>query len=160
MESMRIAFVSTSVPRRCGIATFTADVMAAVKAADPTVRCSVIAIDEPNSARAYGPDVKARIRQFLKSKKPGQPDTDELLHIKKLIRETEARAGALVCGVPPEQLGPLGEEPSLGRRHPQLGDPADHLEDERADVPLHGEVLPVGADRALGHLVDQCRSHN
>ena len=63
MESMRIAFVSTSVPRRCGIATFTADVMAAVKAADPTVRCSVIAIDEPNSARAYGPDVKARIRQ-------------------------------------------------------------------------------------------------
>lgn len=63
MESMRIAFVSSSIPRRCGIATFTADVMAAVKAADPTVRCSVVAIDEPNSARAYGPDVKSRIRQ-------------------------------------------------------------------------------------------------
>ena len=63
MDTMRIAFVSTSIPRRCGIATFTADVMAAVKAADPTVRCSVVAIDEPNSARAYGPDVKARIRQ-------------------------------------------------------------------------------------------------
>ena len=63
MESMRIAFVSSSIPRRCGIATFTADVMAAVKAADPTVRCSVVAIDEPNSARAYGPEVKTRIRQ-------------------------------------------------------------------------------------------------
>ena len=63
MESMRIAFVSSSIPRRCGIATFTADVMAAVKAADPTVRCSVVAIDEPNSARAYGPEVKSRIRQ-------------------------------------------------------------------------------------------------
>jgi glycosyltransferase involved in cell wall biosynthesis len=63
MDGMRIAFVSTSVPRRCGIATFTADVVAAVRAADPTVRCSVIAIDEPNSARAYGPEVKARIRQ-------------------------------------------------------------------------------------------------
>jgi glycosyltransferase involved in cell wall biosynthesis len=37
--------------------------MAAVKAADPTVRCSVVAIDEPNSARAYGPEVKSRIRQ-------------------------------------------------------------------------------------------------
>jgi glycosyltransferase involved in cell wall biosynthesis len=60
---MRIAFVSSSVPRRCGIATFTADVMAAVKAADPTVRCSVVAIDEPNSARAYGPEVKLRIKQ-------------------------------------------------------------------------------------------------
>jgi glycosyltransferase involved in cell wall biosynthesis len=63
MEPMRIAFVSSSIPRRCGIATFTADVMAAVKAADPTVRCSVVAIDEPNSARAYGPEVKSRIRQ-------------------------------------------------------------------------------------------------
>jgi glycosyltransferase involved in cell wall biosynthesis len=60
---MRIAFLSSSVPRRCGIATFTADVMAAVKAADPTARCSVVAIDEPNSARAYGPEVKARVRQ-------------------------------------------------------------------------------------------------
>ena len=63
MKGMRIAFVSSSVPRRCGIATFTADVMAAVKAADPAVRCSIVAIDEPNSARAYGPEVKGRIRQ-------------------------------------------------------------------------------------------------
>lgn len=63
MEHMRIAFVSSSVPRRCGIATFTADIMAAVKAADPAVRCSVVAIDEPNSARAYGAEVKSRIRQ-------------------------------------------------------------------------------------------------
>ena len=63
IEGVRIAFVSTSIPRRCGIATFTADVMAAVRAADPSVRCSVVAIDEPNSARAYGPEVKSRIRQ-------------------------------------------------------------------------------------------------
>jgi glycosyltransferase involved in cell wall biosynthesis len=60
---MRVAFISSSIPRRCGIATFTADIMAAVRAADPTVRCSVIAIDEPNSARAYGAEVKGRIRQ-------------------------------------------------------------------------------------------------
>ncbi|HVR88431.1 MAG TPA: glycosyltransferase family 4 protein [Candidatus Limnocylindria bacterium] len=60
---MRVAFLSSSMPRRCGIATFTADVIAAVKAADPSVRCSVIAIDEPNSARAYGAEVKLRVRQ-------------------------------------------------------------------------------------------------
>ena len=63
MSELRIAFISSSVPRRCGIATFTADIMAAVKAADPAARCTVVAIDEPNSARAYGPEVKARIRQ-------------------------------------------------------------------------------------------------
>src|SRR5207247_3703 len=30
--------------------------------------------------------------------------SEDLLKIKKLIRETEARAAALVCGIPPEQL--------------------------------------------------------
>lgn len=55
--------MASAVPRRCGIATFTADLMAAVKAADPAVRCVAAAIDEPNAARAYGPDVRWRIRQ-------------------------------------------------------------------------------------------------
>jgi len=60
---VRIAFVASAVPRRCGIATFTADLMAAVKTADPAVRCIAAAIDEPNAARAYGPEVRWRIRQ-------------------------------------------------------------------------------------------------
>jgi glucosamine-6-phosphate deaminase len=49
-------------------------------------------------------EVKQRVRAFLNTKKPGQPDTKDLLDIKQLIRETEARAGALAAGVPPEQL--------------------------------------------------------
>jgi glycosyltransferase involved in cell wall biosynthesis len=60
---MRIAFVASSVPRRCGIATFTADLAAAVKAADPTAKIFAAAIDEPGAARPYGPDVRWRIRQ-------------------------------------------------------------------------------------------------
>ncbi len=63
---------------------------------------------EFSSLFALAPDksdaLKARVQQFLHSKKPGQPDTEELLEIKKLIRETEARAGALVCGLSPAQL--------------------------------------------------------
>jgi glucosamine-6-phosphate deaminase len=48
--------------------------------------------------------VKERVQSFLRTKKPGQPDSEDLLKIKSLIRATEARAGALACGVPPEQL--------------------------------------------------------
>jgi glucosamine-6-phosphate deaminase len=48
--------------------------------------------------------VKERAQQFLRSKKPGQPDSEDLLQIKRLIRQTEARAAALACGIPPEQL--------------------------------------------------------
>ncbi len=60
---MRIAFVASSVPRRCGIATFTADLAAATKTADPSVRVQAAAIDEPGAVRAYGPDVRWRISQ-------------------------------------------------------------------------------------------------
>jgi glucosamine-6-phosphate deaminase len=49
-------------------------------------------------------DVIHRIRQFLQAKKPGQRDSEEVLFIKGLIRATEARAAALACGIPPEQL--------------------------------------------------------
>jgi glucosamine-6-phosphate deaminase len=48
--------------------------------------------------------VKDRVQSFLLTKKPGQPDSDDLLRIKALIRTTEARAAALACGIPPERL--------------------------------------------------------
>lgn len=60
--------------------------------------------------RLFGTDapttasVNERVQAFLDSKNPGQPDTEEVLKIKGLIRETEARAAALACGIPPEQL--------------------------------------------------------
>ena len=60
---MRIAFVASAMPRRCGIATFTGDLVAAVKAADPTSRVYQVAINEPSAARAYGPEVRWRIQQ-------------------------------------------------------------------------------------------------
>src|ERR1700674_890621 len=60
---MRIAFVSSSLPRRCGIATFTSDLMAATRAADPDLSTWVAAIDEPNVVRPYEREVRWRIRQ-------------------------------------------------------------------------------------------------
>src|SRR5487761_1029672 len=60
---MRIAFVSSSLPRRCGIATFTSDLMAATRAADPDLSTWVAAIDEPNVVRPYAGEVRWRIRQ-------------------------------------------------------------------------------------------------
>lgn len=60
---MDVIFVGTYVPRRCGIATFTHDLSAAVAAADRSVTARIMAIDEPASARPYGPEVITRIRQ-------------------------------------------------------------------------------------------------
>ena len=65
---LSVAFVSTSVPRRCGIATYTSDLIAATRAADRSVVARVAAIDEPHVVRAYNRDVLWRIRQ-------GDPDS-------------------------------------------------------------------------------------
>jgi glucosamine-6-phosphate deaminase len=48
--------------------------------------------------------VKSRVQNFLQSKKAGQPDSEDVLKIKALIRQTEARAAARACGVPARQL--------------------------------------------------------
>ncbi len=60
---MRVAFVSSVVPRRCGIATFTSDLAAGVHMADPAVGIQFAAIDEPFAARTYKTDVHWRIAQ-------------------------------------------------------------------------------------------------
>jgi glucosamine-6-phosphate deaminase len=48
--------------------------------------------------------LKQRVYAFLDAKKPGEPDTADVLKVKTVIRATEARAAALACGIPPEQL--------------------------------------------------------
>ena len=56
------------------------------------------------SEKSSAGTIKDRVVQFLNAKKPGQPDSPETLQIKGMIRATEARAAALACGIPPEQL--------------------------------------------------------
>lgn len=60
---LHIALVSTSLPRQCGIATFTADLVRAMQTADPGARFSWAAINEEYSIHPYGPQVRWRIRQ-------------------------------------------------------------------------------------------------
>jgi glucosamine-6-phosphate deaminase len=56
-------------------------------------------IDEPQTDA-----VTSRVKEFLRAKKPGAHDSEDVLRIKALIRQTEARAAAIACGIPPTQL--------------------------------------------------------
>ena len=56
----RIGFVGTYVPRQCGIATFTRDLLEAVS---PPAAAFSVALDEGEGRREYGPVVRARIRE-------------------------------------------------------------------------------------------------
>jgi glucosamine-6-phosphate deaminase len=59
----------------------------------------LFSIDEQHTAA-----VVERVEDFFSNKKPGQADSVDVLKIKALIRQTEARAAALACGIPAEQL--------------------------------------------------------
>src|SRR5262249_7408290 len=48
--------------------------------------------------------LKNRVQTFLRTKRPGDADSADVLTIKGLTRQTEARAAALGCGMPPDKL--------------------------------------------------------
>ncbi len=108
--------------------------------------------------------VKEWVHEFLRSKKAGQPDSEDLLRIKALIRQTEARAGALACGIPPEQLefmdlrfyrtGTIAKAPI----HPQdVADIARLLQRlEPAQIYVAGELSdPHGTHRTCAEAIFQ-----
>ena len=58
----RIAFIGNSLPRRCGIATFTTDLQHAA-ASCPTVFTSILAMHRRGRTYDYPPSVRTEIRQ-------------------------------------------------------------------------------------------------
>ncbi|MGH8656376.1 MAG: glycosyltransferase [Gammaproteobacteria bacterium] len=62
-----IAFVGSYPPRRCGIATFTRDLSAAIGAASDRVLPMTIAVSDPGGQYEYPGEVKYEIRQAVKA---------------------------------------------------------------------------------------------
>jgi glycosyltransferase involved in cell wall biosynthesis len=58
-----ITLIGNFPPRRCGIAVFTADLFQALKAAQPSLACEVIAMDDGAAEYAYGSDVGFEIAE-------------------------------------------------------------------------------------------------
>lgn len=60
-SSLRIAFVGNSLPRRCGIATFTTDLQRAVAASGAGIDASIVAMNDRGQSYEYPPTVRQQI---------------------------------------------------------------------------------------------------
>ena len=67
MPADRIAFVGNSLPRRCGIATFTTDLQQAIAASIPPVITSIIAMTDGDRTYNYPPSVGCEVRHDVLS---------------------------------------------------------------------------------------------
>ncbi|MHB8813980.1 MAG: glycosyltransferase family 4 protein [Steroidobacteraceae bacterium] len=57
----RFAFVGNSLPRRCGIATFTTDLQQAIEGLSPYEPCGIVAMTDHDRAYDYPPSVRLQI---------------------------------------------------------------------------------------------------
>ena len=60
-QPLRIAFIGNSLPRRCGIATFTSDLQLAVGASRPGTEATIVAMTDRDRTYAYPPTVRMQI---------------------------------------------------------------------------------------------------
>src|SRR5580658_9717412 len=59
----RLALIGNSLPRRCGIATFTTDLQGAIATARPDLHTCVVAMNDAGQAYDYPPAVGCQIRE-------------------------------------------------------------------------------------------------
>ena len=62
---LRIAFIGNSLPRRCGIATFTSDLQQAVTAARPGTEATIVAMNDRGQSYDYPSVVRLQIRDEI-----------------------------------------------------------------------------------------------
>ena len=58
----RIAVIGNSLPRRCGIATFTTDLQKAISMSRADLEISIVAMTDPGQAYDYPPAVAFQIK--------------------------------------------------------------------------------------------------
>jgi glycosyltransferase involved in cell wall biosynthesis len=156
---LKIAFVSSNLPRRCGIATFSAALMAAIKAADPRVSCRIAAIDEPNTCRRYGDEVRWRIRQGDASSYRAAAEAINRSSVDIVnVQHEFGLYGTWIDGVYEDHLRPFLEalrKPVVTTLHTVPSEPTPSMREAIRSAADLNDAIVVMADAAVSLLTDR-----
>ena len=64
LPSINIIYISSYIPRKCGIATYTKDLTEAINRINPNCKIEIFALVKPEDKINYGPEVKFKINQY------------------------------------------------------------------------------------------------
>ena len=62
-KQLRVLFIGTYVPKECGIATFTFDLLNSVSGVHDEIHCEVIALNDPSETFDYPEEVVFQIKR-------------------------------------------------------------------------------------------------
>ena len=63
-KSINSTFISSYIPRKCGIATYTKDLTRAINLINPYSKSEIVALNKPEDKIDYPPEVKLKINQY------------------------------------------------------------------------------------------------
>ena len=157
-QPLLIAFVATCPPRQCGIATFTSDLAQAIKAADPTVRMSWAAINNADSIRPYGPEVRWRIRQRQPESYRQVAEQLNASRVDVVSIQHEFGLYGIWGETFEDHLGPFFEtlcKPAVTTLHTVLPDPSPSVRDAVRRIGRHSRRVVVMAETARRILANE-----
>ena len=104
----RLAFIGNSLPRRCGIATFTTDLCDALEDEFPALDCFVLAMNDAGKQHAYPPRVRFEL-EILRAEPGFAPDARGSLQ-KKLAHLLPGAPAGISFGSEASRLARVARE--------------------------------------------------
>lgn len=152
----RACLVGTAPPRRCGIATFTDDLRAALTAARPDAPAVQVALTDVGGAYDYGTDVVFEIQASQRSDYRTAAAFIDSSDVDVVCVQHEFGIFGGPSGRHVDELLEHVQAPVVTTLHTVLAHPSPELREATRRLAGRSDAIVVLADRAVDLLVDGC----
>jgi glycosyltransferase involved in cell wall biosynthesis len=152
----KACLVGTAPPRRCGIATFTDDLRAALTTAHPDVPAVQVALTDVGGAYDYGPDVVFEVQAPQRSDYRTAAAFLNASDVDVLCVQHEFGIFGGPLGRHVDELLDHVQAPVVTTLHTVLAHPSPELREATRRLAQRSDALVVLADRAVELLVEGC----